>query len=70
MFEKFVELPERNQTVVVYLSNGCTDFAKFKKVLTLKGWKEKFVHGTGLHFKDEHVVNWGPVPAGVCESIY
>lgn len=62
--------PEVNQVVVVYLSNGTTNFAKFKKVFTFSGIKEKFVHGTGLHFKDEHVINWGPVPASVNECLY
>lgn len=62
---KFPEnIPREDQPIIAYLKNGGYFFSIYRKVLTWKGRKFKFVNlmSKGLWFEDYEVEGWNPIP--------
>lgn len=56
------ELPNPNQNIIAYKSDGSLYFAVYRKVLTWKGNKFKFVNLMSKGFWDDDIVGWNNIP--------
>jgi len=56
------ELPQPEQTVIAYKSDSSYYFAVYRKVLTWKGYKFKFVNLMSKGFWHDDVVGWNSIP--------
>jgi len=56
------KLPREGQVVVAYFGDSMFIIAIYRKVLTWRGRKIRFVNGRGQYFNTEEIVGWNRIP--------